>query len=248
MAARHQLRLDPGLRGRALRRRVDDVFADYALYWIESLRLPTLDIGTVRRGLVVEGWEHVTTGLDAGRGVILALPHLGGWEWAGRWLADRGVPVTAVAERLDPPELFEWMTRLRADLGIRVLALGPDATAGVAAALRRNEVVCLLCDRDVGGGGVEVDFLGEATTLPAGPAALALRTGAVLLPTAVYHTDSREGHLGQVLPAVDTARSTGGLRSDVARVTQLVADRLAELVTAAPAQWHLLQPNWPSDR
>jgi KDO2-lipid IV(A) lauroyltransferase len=248
MVARHQRRLDPGLEGRALRRRVDDVFAGYTHYWIESLRLPTLSVDRVRRGLVVEGWEHVTSGLAAGRGVILALPHLGGWEWAGRWLADRGVPVTAVAERLDPPELFEWMTRLRADLGIRVLALGPEATTGVAAALRRNEVVCLLCDRDVGGTGIEVDFLGETTTLPAGPAALALRTGAVLLPTAVHHTDAREAHLGRVLPPLDTERSTLGLRADVARVTQALADRLAELVRASPEQWHLLQPNWPSDR
>lgn len=248
MAARHQRRLDPTLDGTSLRRRVDSVVAGYTHYWIESLRLPTLDVGRVRAGIVVEGWDHVASGLRAGRGVILALPHLGGWEWAGRWLADRGVPVTAVAERLEPVSLFDWMTDLRAELGISVLPLGPDAATGIAAALRRNEVVCLLCDRDVAGGGVEVDFLGERTTLPAGPAALALRTGATLLPTAVYHTDRREGHLGRVLGPVDTSRSGDGLRADVARVTQSVADRLGELIRTAPEQWHLLQPNWPSDR
>lgn len=248
MAARHQRRLDPSLGGAVLRRRVDDVYAGYAHYWLESLRLPSLDTTRVRDGIIVEGWDHVASGLRAGRGVILALPHLGGWEWAGRWLADRGVPVTAVAERLDPPELFDWMTALRAELGITVLALGPDAAGGVAGALRRNEVVCLLCDRDVGGGGVEVEFLGEWTTLPAGPATLALRTGAVLLPTAVFHTDSREGHLGRVLAPIDTERSEAGLRADVGRVTQVLADRLAELLRVAPGQWHLLQPNWPSDR
>jgi KDO2-lipid IV(A) lauroyltransferase len=248
MAARHQRRLDPSLDGAALRRRVDEVYAGYAQYWLESLRLPTLDTTRVRAGIVVEGWDHVAAGLAAGRGVILALPHLGGWEWAGRWLADRGVPVTAVAERLDPPELFDWMTALRADLGITVLALGPEAGAGVAAALRRNEVVCLLCDRDVGGGGVEVEFLGERTTLPAGPATLALRTGAALLPTAVFHTDRREGHLGRVLAPIDTERTDAGLRGDVGRVTRELAERLGELILEAPGQWHLLQPNWPSDR
>ena len=84
--------------------------------------------------------------------------------------------------------------------------------------------------------------------LPAGPAALALRTGAILLPTAVYHTDHREGHLGHVLGPVDTTRSGAGLRADVERITQIVADRVADLIRQAPEQWHLLQPNWPSDR
>lgn len=248
MAARHQRRIDPSLHGSSLRRRVDSVVAGYTHYWIESLRLPTLEVGRVRDGIVVDGWDHVAAGLAKGRGVILALPHLGGWEWAGRWLADRGVPVTAVAERLEPVALFDWMTGLRAELGISVIALGPDAASGVASALRRNEVVCLPCDRDVAGGGVEVEFLGERTTLPAGPAALALRTGAILLPTAVYHTDHREGHLGHVLGPVDTTRSGAGLRADVERITQIVADRVADLIRQAPEQWHLLQPNWPSDR
>ena len=102
------------------------------------------------------------------RGVILALPHLGGWEWAGRWLAMQGNRVTAIVEQIDPPELFDWFAELRNDLGMTVVALGPDAGRQVLRALGNNEIVCLLCDRDITGGGVEVEFFGETHDAPGG--------------------------------------------------------------------------------
>ena len=104
--------------------------------------------------------------------------------------------------------------------------------------------MCLLCDRDIGGAGVEVEFFGERTLLPGGPAMLALRTGAPLLPVAVYFR--RYDHLGVVCPPVASVRR-GRLRDDVARVTQSLANELEDLIRVAPEQWHLLQPNWPSD-
>ena len=126
-----------------------------------------------------------------------------------------------------------------------VVALGPDAGKAVLGALKRNEVVCLLSDRDLDGRGVEVEFFGERTTLPAGPATLGIRTGAPILPTAVYFTPRYNGHFGLVRPPLDTTRS-GSLRDDVARVTQQLARELELLITRAPQQWHLFQPNWPS--
>jgi KDO2-lipid IV(A) lauroyltransferase len=113
------------------------------------------------------------------------------------------------------------------------------------AALRDNHVLCLLCDRDLGGGGVEVEFFGEVTTLPAGPATLGIRTGAPVLPTAAFH-EGRRRH-GIVGAPVDCSRQ-GKLRDDVQRVTQDIAHRLEDLIRMAPEQWHLLQPNWPSDQ
>lgn len=247
MAARHQRRVNPEASQAILKATTRQVFARYAQYWIESFRLPHLSATRVHDGIAVDGYEHVQAGLDAGNGVILALPHLGGWEWAGRWLAERGVEVVAVAERLNPPELFAWMCELRASLGITVVPLDNEAGASVLAALRRNAVVCLLCDRDLQGGGVEVEFFGESTTIPAGPAALARRSGAVLLPTAVLHTDRMEGHLGVVLPPIETRREGLSLRSEVQVVSQELAQQLEVLIRQAPDQWHLLQPNWPSD-
>jgi KDO2-lipid IV(A) lauroyltransferase len=248
---RHLRRADPTLSGLRLRRAVQAAYDSYARYWLESFRLPHLSRRAVARGMRVEGYEHVTDALAAGNGVILALPHLGGWEWAGRWLVDNGLRVTVVVERLDPPELFDWFVGLRRRLGMNVVALGPDVGTEVLAALRRNEIVCLLCDRDLQRTGVPVEFFGERTTLPGGPATLALRTGAPVLPTAVYFADAgrfdSDGHLGVVRPPLDTGRRAGGLRADVARVTQDLAGELEYLIRREPTQWHLLQPNWPSD-
>ncbi len=113
-------------------------------------------------------------------------------------------------------------------------------------ALRANEAVCLLCDRDLDRTGIEVEFFGERTTLPAGPATLSIRTGAPLLPVGCYFTSRYNGHHTIVRPAVPTVRR-GGLRDDVARVTQALARELEFLIRRAPEQWHLFQPNWPSD-
>ena len=176
MIERQLRRVDPSLDGWRLRRAVQDAFDSYARYWIDTFRLPTLPARVVDDGFTTEGYtEYIEGGLAEGRGVILALPHLGGWEWAGRWLTDRGHPVTVIVEQLDPPELFDWFVRLRRDLGMTVVPLGPDAGRAVLTALSDNEVVCLLCDRNIGAGGVEVEFFGERTLLPSGPAIMALR-------------------------------------------------------------------------
>lgn len=243
---RHLQRVNPNLTGLALRRATQQSFDSYARYYVESARLPSLSLRVVERGIVVEGYEYVQAALDQGNGLIMALPHLGGWEWAGRWLAERVKGVTVVVEAIHPPELFDWFADQRRELGMNVVALGPSAGAEVLKALHDNEVVCLLCDRDIQRGGVEVEFFGERTTLPAGPATLALRTGAPIVPVAVYFTEALNGHLGVVRPPLPTERR-GKLREDVARITQLLAHELEVLIGRAPEQWHCFQPNWPSD-
>ena len=244
---RHLRRVDPSLRGLRLRQASRDSFDHYARYWIESFRLPTLSRRTVASRFRVEGFEHLQAALDDGNGALLALPHLGGWEWAGRWSADRGYGITVVVERIEPPELFDWFTELRSELGMHVVPLGPDAAAAVTRALADNHIVCLLCDRDLQRTGPEVEFFGERTTLPGGPATLALRTGAPLLPTAVYFADRFDRHLGYVRPPIPVERGDGRLRDDVRRITQDMAGELEILIRRAPTQWHMFQPNWPSD-
>jgi KDO2-lipid IV(A) lauroyltransferase len=224
---------------------VDGAFASYVQYWIESFRLPGTSPEDIDRGTVTTGYEHVAEAIDAGQGAILALPHLGAWEWAAFYLtAVRGIPVTAVAEVIEPPELAEWFVGLRNQFGIEVVPFGPDAASACIRALKANRVLALPSDRDLSGTGVPVDFFGERTTIPGGPATLALRTGAPLIPVSCYFDNDR--HLGVALPPLDTVRR-GKLREDVARVTQDLADALELLIRRAPDQWHLLQPNWPSD-
>jgi KDO2-lipid IV(A) lauroyltransferase len=245
MAAVHQRRARPELSDGAVDDAVRDAFGSYARYWVESFRLPGTSPEVLDAGMRTEHFERIETGLEAGKGVIAALPHLGGWEWGAFWLTRcKGIPVTAVVEPVQPPELARWFVGLREALGMEIVPLGPDAGTAVTRALKANHIVALLCDRDVAGGGVEVEFFGERTTLPAGPATLALRTGAALLPAAIYFDGAQ--HVGVVRPAIDTTRQ-GKLREDVGRITQVLAGELEVLIRRAPDQWHLLQPNWPSD-
>ncbi|MEY4165217.1 MAG: hypothetical protein RL419_1059 [Actinomycetota bacterium] len=243
---RHLSRVVPGVGGLQRRRMAQQAFDSYVRYYLESFRLPDLSSRYVDKMFSVEGFANIEAALERGKGVILALPHLGGWEWAGRWMADRGHKLTVVVEALQPPELFEWFTNLRSELGMNVVPLGPSAAPSVLSALRANEIVCLLCDRDIQGGGVSVDFFGERTTLPAGPAMLGLRSGATVLPTAVYFTKRTDGHHAVVSEGLDMSRGDS-LRYDVARITQDLAGQLEKLIRRAPEQWHLFQPNWPSD-
>lgn len=243
---RNLRRVDPTLSDRELERLARETFESYARYYEESFRLPDRSEAELDAGFTHEGYERLEAAIQAGTGAILAMPHLGGWEWSGFWLTRvKGIPASVVVERLEPPALFEWFAALRRSFGLEVIPLGPEAGAATARALKANRVLALLCDRDLTGTGPEVEFFGERTTLPGGPATLALRSGAPLLPTAVYFDGSRRH--GLVLPAIDTSRQ-GRLRDDVRRVTQDLAHALETLIRRAPEQWHLLQPSWPSDR
>jgi phosphatidylinositol dimannoside acyltransferase len=244
---RHQRRVQPHLSGAALRRQVRKVYRSYGRYYGESFRLPVVSPAELDAGLTSEGYEHVTDAIDKGIGPILVLPHLGSWEWCAYWLTQvEGHKVTAVVERLEPPALFDWFVEFRQRIGIEVVPLGADAGRAVMHAIKSAHVVALLCDRDITGGGTEVSFLGEKTTLPSGPAVMALRTGAPLLPTGVY--DRGGGHHHAVVRPPIPVERRGSFREDVARITQSIADELEALIRRAPDQWHLLQPNWPSDR
>lgn len=240
IVAHHQGRAQGGFSdSRTERRAVSDAFASYGRYWVESLRVGRMSVDTINSRFSIEGLGYIKRSLAAGRGAILAIPHVGGWDVGGAWFVAQGLPMTVVMEALEPPELREWFVALRRSLGLGVVALGPSAGTGVVRALRANQVVALLADRDIAGGGTEVEFFGERTTLPAGPVALAQRLGVALMPTAIYFDGA--GHHTVVRPPLD-------LDGDVDLVTQRLASELEGLIRRAPEQWHLFQPNWPSDR
>ena len=248
MSARHLQRASGGtLKGFSLERAVTAAFDSYSRYWLEMFRLPHELRSDIARRLWVDGYEYVDDALAAGNGAIFALPHLGGWEWAGAWMhAVKQQTLLVIVEAVEPPELFEWFAQVRAAMGMEVVALGEDSASRALKALRDNRVVCLVSDRDLKGDGIAVEFFGETTTLPAGPAMLSLRSNAPILPVAVYFEANRQ-HRAVVLAPIDTARA-GRLRDDLARITQSLAHAFETLISAAPQQWHLMQPNWPSDR
>lgn len=220
-------------------------YASYARYWLESLRLSSMSDEEIGADFSIDGQENIEAAQENGHGAVLAIPHVGGWDVGGAWLVDQGFPLTVVAEVLEPKEVFEWFVNLRRNAGLTVVPLDSRAGTAVVRTLRANGVVALLCDRDIDGRGVEVDFFGEPTLLPGGPAALALRENAPLLPTAVYFDG--KGHRAVVRPPLAFERR-GSLKEDAVALTQLLAYELESLIRRAPQQWHMFQPNWPSDR
>ena len=247
IVARNMRRVCPDLQGRQLRRIVRKSYQSYARYFIETFRLPGLNKKAIDAKISVSGFEHIQEGLRHGKGVILALPHLGGWEWSGRWLIHQGHNLHAVVEKLESQALFDMFIQLRTSYGVNVIPLDDKAGVAVQEALNKNQIVALLCDRDLQGNGIEVEFFGERTTVPAGPAFFALRTGAALLPLGTYFGGGLDQHETIVRPAINVQR-TGSLRSDMSQISQALVKELEYLIRRAPEQWHLFQPNWPSDK
>ncbi|MCV7232207.1 phosphatidylinositol mannoside acyltransferase [Mycobacterium branderi] len=218
--------------------------ASYARYWREAFRLPTMNHAELARQLheSIQGQEHLNSALAAGRGAVLALPHSGNWDMAGVWLAQTHGTFTTVAERLKPESLYRRFIAYRESLGFEVLPLsGGDRPPFdvLCERLRDNKIVCLMAERDLTRTGVQVDFFAEPTRLPAGPAKLAIETGAALLPVHCWFED--DGWGAEIYPALDC---TGG---DVVAITQALAEKFALNIAAHPADWHMLQPQWLAD-
>jgi phosphatidylinositol dimannoside acyltransferase len=218
--------------------------ASYARYWREAFRLPSMNHEAVARQVqeTSTGSEYLVEALRAGRGAILSLPHSGNWDIAGVWLTNTYGKFVTVAERLKPESLYNRFLAYRESLGFEVLPL----TGGerppfeiLAERLRDNGLVCLMSDRDLTRSGVQVDLFGEPTRLPAGPAKLALETGAALLPIHSWY-EPRDSRLDLYAP-LDT--SSG----DVGVITQALADQFGANIAAHPADWHMLQPQWLAD-
>ncbi len=218
--------------------------ASYARYWKEAFRLPSMNLPALASRLdeVFIGAEHFAAAHAGGRGAVMALPHSGNWDMAGVWLAQNYGTFTTVAERLKPESLYDRFIDFRESLGFEVLpASGGDRPPMevLADRLRANRFVCLMADRDLSRSGVPVQFFGEPTRLPAGPAKLALQTGAPLHPAHVYYDGD------DCIVRIDDAIDTGS--GDVGVITQALADRFAVNIAAHPQDWHMLQPLWLAD-
>ena len=223
----------------------------YARYWLEVFRLPTIGVERIVSGMHFRGPgdDTMLATMKAGRGVVLALPHMGNFEQAGAWVIARGAgKLTTVAERVKPETVYESFLRFRQTLGFEVLPLtggpggmGPFGT--LAQRLRAGGLVCLVSDRDLKDSGIEVELLGEKARIAA-TAALAVHTGAALMPTAVWFDE--DGWGGCIYPEVPVPAS--GTRAEkVAAMSQQMADVFSEAIAEHPQDWHMLQRVFTAD-
>ncbi|MGW7253171.1 phosphatidylinositol mannoside acyltransferase [Streptomyces sp. NPDC054834] len=219
----------------------------YLRYWMESFRLPAWSAERVKAGFDAKDLHFLTDGLAAGRGVVLALPHLANWDLAGAWVTTKlETPFTTVAERLKPESLYDRFVAYREGLGMEVLPhSGGSAFGTLARRLRDGGLVCLVADRDLSASGVEVTFFGETARMPAGPSLLAQQTGALLLPVTLWYDDSPVMR-GRVHAPIEVPES--GTRAEKTSVmTQALADAFATGIADHPEDWHMLQRLWIKD-
>jgi KDO2-lipid IV(A) lauroyltransferase len=219
----------------------------YARYWLDVFRLPRWSRADVLRRAHFDGIEAFRDILAAGRGAVLALPHMANWDAAGAWLVAQGHPFTTVAERLKPDELFDRFVAFRQSLGMEVLALSGGERAPydiLRTRMKDGGVTCLVSDRDLTAGGIPVDFFGETARMPAGPAMLAVATGAALIPVKLWYDGTIvRGIFGPEIPVpVD-----GDRRAKVTAMTQQMADYFAAGIAKHPQDWHMLQKFWVAD-
>jgi phosphatidylinositol dimannoside acyltransferase len=222
----------------------------YARYWCDAFRLPSRSKEQNRAGFTLHGVEMLQADVAAGRGSVLALPHAGNWDAAGAYVAAMDLPITTVAERLQPEVVYERFLAFRRGLGMEILPLTGGERPAIdvlTERVRAGTVVPLLADRDFSRGGVAVTFFGRRTRMPAGPAILAIRTGAPLYTVDMCYEGAHP--VGRISPPLTMPDpSAGSLDERVRSVTQTIADHFATSIARSPQDWHMLAPMFVPDR
>jgi lauroyl/myristoyl acyltransferase len=215
----------------------------YMRYWCDAFRLPGWDAARIDT-FEMRHPERLSDPVASGRGVVAALPHMGNWDHAGAWCSQHISPVNTVAEKLEPEQLFTAFVDFRTSLGMTIHGLGdPGVYQQLRATLESGGLVALLADRDLSAKGVDVEFFGETARFPAGPAALAVDTGASLVPVKLFW----EGHnVAEILPEI-VPPAVGDRDERIRVTTQAVADALATGIAEHPHDWHMLQRLWLAD-
>jgi KDO2-lipid IV(A) lauroyltransferase len=240
--------LGPDVDGKELRAVSRLGLRSYARYWLEVFRLPVIPIARLVDGMHAEGpFDQAFADLALGRGVVIALPHMGNWDQAGAWIMAKGAgSITTVMERLKPESVYEKFFAFREGLGMEVLpASGGARPFGILAQrLRAGKVVVLVADRDVTGTGIEVDFFGEKCMMQPGSAALAIQTGAALMPAVLWFDGDGWGvRIGAEIPVPEL----GSRKDQVAAMMQDVARFFEDGIREHPQDWHMLQPVFVAD-
>jgi KDO2-lipid IV(A) lauroyltransferase len=217
---------------------------NYCKYLTDFIRFP----GIQARALVeaVEGesrFEALNAVLDRGRGAVIVCMHFGNWDLGAGAAAARGYPLTVVAETFSDPRLDAMVMGARTRLGMNIVKL-EKAGPSLLRSLKTNGLLALLIDRPTPGDGVKVTFFGEEVEVPAGPARLALRTGATVVPTAFARIDPRRPEVTTLCDFAIETCSTGNEAEDVRSLTQAIMHSHERFIRQYPDQWYMFRPMW----
>ena len=212
----------------------------YLRYWCDTFRSPDWDTKRIQSTVTVNDAELLIEPVRSKRGVIVALPHAGNWDHAGSFFCSQGIPLVTVVERLKPEKLFRKFLEYRQAIGMEALPLDGRVMGTLASRLREGKLVALIADRDLSRSGIDVKFFDGIARMPAGPALLALRTGADLITAYVSYTKT-----GIHIDFRKVIIASGESESEqVARTVQLCADNFAAGIAEYPQDWHMLQRIW----
>ena len=232
---------------RVVKETTRDAFRNYGKTMVDFVRFPHLDENDIRNAIAAQyGWEHLDKALSKGKGVIVITGHIGNWDLAGALMGSHGLPLYAVADTFEPKKMDELINGTREKYGTRIIKLETGSLKQIFGALRRNEIVMLLFDRPQPNEGVPVQFFGETAWIPAGPAAIALKTRAALI---VGYCARRRGdktfhgEFGQ--PIEYEHLLTGNKEQDIQIITQEIVSRMEQVIRRYPDQWYMFRQMWP---
>ena len=216
----------------------------YLRYWCDTFRFPAWSKERLLSTTVCENENFLRDPIADKRGCIVALPHAGNWDHAGAYFCATGIPLTTVAEHLKPERLFRKFLEYRTAIGMEVLDLDSRSIAVLSQRLRSGKLVALVADRDLSKNGIPVNFFGSGGQMPAGPALLAIQTGADLITAFVKY---EEVGIRIIFGEAIAVPEIGSIQEKAAVMTQVIADRFAEQLAVHTVDWHMLQRIWRDD-
>ncbi len=232
---------------RVLGRVARGAIRNFSKYVVDFIHFYTMSLDDIRRRIVFDDFEPLNAAVAEGKGIIFVTLHFGNWDMGAAGLAAYGYPVDAIAETFELPAMNDLVQGYRRQLGVKIIPMehvGP----GVLRALRRGDILALLIDVPAPGASVEVNFFGDLTEVAAGPARIALRTGARVIPAVIAREPGRDEIMRALLDFDVRLEPTGDEEQDVRQLTQKIMSSLERFIRQYPDQWFMFRPMWPTPR
>ena len=213
----------------------------YLRYWFDTFRLNKWSKERIISTTEVIRENLLRDPISTKQGCIIALPHAGNWDHAAAYFCSTGINLTAVVEKLKPEAIFKKFLDYRQSIGIEPISHKEKTIPLLTQRLNEGKLIALVADRDMSRNGIEVDFLGAVAKMPAGPAILAITTGAPLITAYIRYTDKG---IKVIFDKTVVVPDSGSEDEKVRVITQSMADNFAKHIKESPVDWHMLQRIW----